>query len=398
MRKFFKFRAVAVIGLTVALFSSQTLSATALTSEQEAWLKKAEISLYQPAEEDWGAIYEAAKKEGKVVVFSLSSRIFKVVDSFKEAYPGIEVEAYDMLTVDQIDKLTREQAAGIYNVDVLFLADVTTLTKELLPQRLIWNYVPTALLGGQPADVIPGDLREPLLVHSLEAKVVFYNFETYPECPVDTLWDLTRPEWRGRVQMKDPLMAAENMNFLQMVVKHANKMAETYEKEFGEPIKLSPGIKNAGYEFILRLVQNDLVLTTSDGDAAKAVGAPGQTNPPLTLSVASSKLRYNKSKGTKLAVGWDIQPVVGLTKGNFLVMANQAPHPNAAKLMIQWLLGDPQGGKGMKPWFVPGQWPSRSDVEPIVGTLEELRKSTWFLDPDWIYEKGAGVRDFWLTL
>ncbi|MFQ5918254.1 MAG: ABC transporter substrate-binding protein, partial [Candidatus Binatia bacterium] len=134
------------------------------------------------------------------------------------------------------------------------------------------------------------------------------------------------------------------------------------------------------------------------GDAAKAVGAPGQTKPPLTLSVASSKLRYNKSKGTKLAVGWDIKPVVGLTKGNYLVMANQAPHPNAAKLLIQWLLGDPQGGKGMKPWFVPGQWPSRSDVEPIVGKIEDLRKSTWFLDPDWIYQQGLEVRDFWLTL
>lgn len=400
MQKYFEIKAMAVLimSLAIALFSSQALGAAAVTPQQEAWAKKAEIDRHQPVTEDWDAIYEAAKQEGKVVVYSLSSRIFKAVKTFKKAYPGIEVEAYDMLTVDQIDKLTREQAAGIHNVDILFLADVTTLVKEILPKRLVWNYVPTTLLGGQKAEsVIPADLRGPPLAHSLETKVVFYNFESYPTCPINTLWDLTRPEWRGRVQMKDPLQSTENMNFLQMIVKHADKMAQTYREEFREPIKLSPGSKNAGYEFISRLVKNNLVLTTSDGDAAKAAGAPGQTKAPLTLSVSSSKLRYNKSKGTKLAIGWDIKPAVGFTKRNFLVMANLAPHPNAAKLMIRWMLGDQKGGAGMKPWFVPGQWPSRSDVKPLVGKMEDLRKGTWFLDPDWIYNRGLEVRDFWMA-
>ncbi|MFB0508582.1 MAG: ABC transporter substrate-binding protein [Thermodesulfobacteriota bacterium] len=400
MRKSFMFTGTAVLAMSfaVALISSQALGATAVTPQQAAWLEKANIDRYQPATEDWDAIYEAAKKEGKVVVYSLSSRIFKAVETFKKAYPGVEVEAYDMLTVDQIDKLTREQAAGIHNVDILFMADVTTLVKEILPKRLVWNYVPTTLLGGQKAEsVIPADLRGPPLAHSLETKVVFYNFESYPKCPINTLWDLTRPEWRGRVQMKDPLQSVENMNFLQMIVKYADKMAETYKEEFGESIKLSPGSKNAGYEFILRLVKNNLVLTTSDGDASKAVGTPGQTKPPLSLSVSSSKLRDNKTKGLKLAIGWDIRPVVGFTKRNFLVMANLAPHPNAAKLMIRWMLGDQKGGAGMKPWLVPGQWPSRSDVKPVVGKIEDLRKSSWFLDPDWIYNQGLEVRDFWMA-
>ncbi len=400
MRKSFMLIGTVVLAISfaVTLCSSQALSATATTPQQEAWLKKAKIDRHQPATENWDAIYEVAKKEGKVVVYSLSSRIFEAVKTFKKAYPGIEVEAYDMLTVDQIDKLTREQAAGIHNVDILFLADVTTLVKEILPKRLVWNYVPTTLLGGQRAkSVIPADLRGPPLAHSLETKVVFYNFESYAKCPINTLWDLTRPEWRGRVQMKDPLQSAENMNFLQMIVKHADKMAQTYKEEFGKPIKLSPGSKNAGYEFISRLVKNNLVLTTSDGDAAKAAGAPGQAKPPLTLSVSSSKLRYNKSKGTKLAIGWDIKPAVGFTKRNFLVMANLAPHPNAAKLMIRWMLGDQKGGAGMAPWLVPGQFPSRSDVKPLVGKMEDLRKGTWFLDPDWIYNQGLEVRDFWLA-
>lgn len=52
-----------------------------------------------------------------------------------------------MESVDQIEKLPREQAAGIYNADVLFLTGATTLIKELIPQGLIVNYVPLTPYG-----------------------------------------------------------------------------------------------------------------------------------------------------------------------------------------------------------------------------------------------------------
>ncbi|MFH1609090.1 MAG: ABC transporter substrate-binding protein, partial [Candidatus Bipolaricaulota bacterium] len=322
-------------------------------------------------------------------------------DAFKAAYPGIEVEAYDMTDVEQVDKLTREQGAGIYNVDVLFTAGITTLTKELLPNHLLWNYVPSTLVDGVPAaQVIPVQFREPLLVHSLEAKIVFYNFESNPAgCPVDSLWDLTRPEWRGRIQMKDPLLTEENMNFLQTIVQHADAMAAAYEVEFGKPLVLSPGCANAGYEFIKRIVANGIVLTQSDGDASKAVGTAGQTNPPLTLSVSSSKIRDN-AKGQKLAIGWDIKPVVGITKTNYLAIANLAPHPNAAKLLIRFMVGDADGKAGYVPFYVEGQWNPRTDMTPPLRevTLDTLHQKTWFLDPDWIYEHGLEVQDFWLSL
>jgi len=349
--------------------------------------------------EDWKAIYEAARAEGKVVVYSLSSRIFDAMEPFKAEYPGIVVEAFDMTGNDQIEKLTREQAAGVYNADVLMLANGPTMINEILPKGLVKNYVPQTLIDGKAAkDVITQGFREPLLVHSLESKVVFYNFEKYPQSPVDTLWDLTRAEWKGKVQMKDPMQTEENMNLLQTIVQHADEMAQAYQQEFGKPIQLSAGIKDAGYEFILRLVKNGLVLTSADGNASKAVGTAGQANPPLAFSVASSKIRDNE-KGQKLAIAWNAKPKVGTTKENYLVMANKAPHPNAAKLMIRWLLGDGKGGKGMAPWYVPGQWGSRSDVKPAsdIG-LDDLKKYTWYADYKYVYEKGLEVRDFWMKL
>lgn len=399
-----------VVGVLAGLVLAGLLGVIAVSDEkpitpaQDAWLKAAQLGPYRPAQEDWDAIYQAAKQEGKVVLYSLSSRYPDMVEAFKRAYPGIEVEAYDMTGNDQVEKLTREQAAGIYEADVLFLSNEMTVQRELLPQHLLWNYVPDTLIGAdlehsvKTVDVIPEQFRYPL-VHSLESKVVFYNTEAYPDgCPIETLWDLTLPEWKGRVQMKDPMLTEENMNFLQMIVEHSDEMAAAYKEEFGKDLVLSPGIGNAGYEWIKRLLDNGLVLTTSDGSAAKACGAPGQAKPPVTCSVASSKLRYNASKGTKLAIGWDIKPVVGITKANYLLIANMAPHPNAAKLLIRFMLGDSNGAGGFTPWNVPGGWSPRTDVTPKAGTLDMLHQHTWFLDVDWIYEHGTEVQDFWLSM
>ena len=351
-------------------------------------------------EEDWDSIYAAAKEEGKVVMYTLSSQTFDSIDGFKAKYPGIEVELSDMTGVEQLEKLSREQSAGVYNADVLLLANGPTLLKETLPKGMIKNYVPEKLIDGVASkDVLAKEFREPLLILTVESKVIFYNTQTYSEAPVDSLWDLTREEWRGKVQMKDPMLTEENLNLLQTIVQHADKMAEAYEKEFGKPITLSKGVENAGFEFIKRLVENDIVLTTSDGNAAKAVGTPDQKDPPLTLSVASSKLRYNASKGTKLGIAWNVEPKVGITKSNHLVMAANAPHPNASKLLIRWLLGDSNGKAGISPWMVPGGWPSRKDIKPVASvSVDELDKYTWFIDYDYVYSYGLAVRDFWLSL
>jgi iron(III) transport system substrate-binding protein len=393
MKKLFLFTCMVLLsaGMLWSGGSQEAPSAAAPTVEEKS---------AEPEVEDWDAMYEAAKSEGKVVIYSLSSRIFDAVEGFKEKYPGIEIEAIDMTGNEQVDKLTREQSAGVYNVDVLLLANGPTVLKELIPKGLVENYVPQVLEDGVATDkVIAKNFQEPMLVHSLESKVIFYNNQTYSEPPVDNLWDLTKPEWKGKVQIKDPMLTEENLNFLQTLVQHSEEMAEAYEKEFGKPIELSRGVENAGFEFIKRLVENDVVLTTSDGDAAKAVGAPDQDDPPLTLSVASSKLRYNDTKGTKLAVAWEVEPMVGITKTNHLLMAANAPHPNAAKLLIRWLLGDSRGGAGMAPFNVPGGWASRKDVPPMADIgIEGLCDYTWFIDYDYVYSYGLAVRDFWLSL
>lgn len=335
-------------------------------------------------------LYEAAKAEGKVVIYGFSSRIFDVKDSFEAEYPGITVEAYDMSSFELLEKLEREYAAGIRNADAIFVSDSEgTLRNSLLPQGIVENYVPEELI-----DVIPESLREPLLAQFIQMNVPYYNPKVFSEQPISSWWDLTLPEWRGKIIMNDPLRSAETLGMLITMVQRGDEMAIAYEERFGEPIETRPN-ENAGHEFIRRLAANDPVFMTSGGDVVSAISASDQ---PLIGLASSPKLRDVDTKGLSLAVAWDITPAVSVTTNAYLALAADAPHPNAARLLIHWMMGDSEGGKGYAPFHVQGSWSSRTDVPPPPNTPDLSSLTYWEDDPEYVWTNGLQIRDFWLTV
>ncbi len=380
-----------VIKEVVITPTPQTGVLAEITPEQRAWLEAAQLGPFAPATEDWDAVYEAAKKEGKVVVYSSSSRIFDIAETFQAAYPGITVEGYDITAPDLILKVKAEQNAGIHNADVIFVGDPPTVIPELVKRHLVWNFVPPELV-----DVIPEDWREPVLMHHFGMKVICYNSEIYDKAPVDNWWDLTREEWKGRVIFKDPFESGEIFNLFSMMVKNADIMAQAYEEEFGKPIELDEDCPTAGHQWIKDLIENEVVLTASDGDASEAVGTKGQTEAPIGF-FAYSKYRDVLKGKLAFEAALDAKPMAGVATGTTLSIANLAPHPNAAKLMVLWYMGDEEGGKGFEPYHVPGDLPTRTDMalpEGMFG-IDVAREVLWDLDYDWCYLNLPDIRDFW---
>ncbi|MEZ5883074.1 MAG: hypothetical protein R3D53_04310 [Paracoccaceae bacterium] len=82
-------------------------------------------------------LYEIAKTEGSVTVFSLSSRIARIETSFEEAYPGIDLIGIDLNSTRQIARLDAEQRAGIFAVDVLYLSEAPLVLRDLLPAGMV---------------------------------------------------------------------------------------------------------------------------------------------------------------------------------------------------------------------------------------------------------------------
>lgn len=372
------------------LLAGAGLAGAATPAAMDAWLKQAEMGPYQEAKFDADTLYQKAKGEGKVTVYSYSSRIVEVAKTFEQRYPGIKVQGFDMDSAEIVTKVQAEQSAKNYAADVVYMKDPATALNALKTPGHLVNYVP-----GDLVSLLRPEHREPFLIHHLSFDVLVYNSTGQAKAPVSSLWDLTRPEWQGRVLFPDPQVLPEFTEVLATIVQHSPEMAKEYERVFGKPLQLSPGVPDAGREWIKRLLANKATVARSTNDVAKAVGRAEPTKAPIGLT-AMSRLR-DKEKDPKLQfdIAYDLQPVGAVTTGVLLAVPSYATHPNAAKLLIRWLMGDAKGGEGYAPYFVLGDAPTRSD-QPLPSGMRAIDRR-WYADPAYVWANGRAILDFWVA-
>ena len=384
----------------VVLITLLLAMSVAVVGEQEIdeatdqWLQTVNLGPYavtSDAEAYEALLYDLAKEEGEVNVYSYSSRVFRFGPTFEERYPGITVNGFDIDSPEIITKIIAEQGAGNYVADIIYLKDPAAAFHELYEQGYVFTYIPPELIP-----VLPVEFQDPFLVHHMSMDAFVYNTEVYDACPFDNIWDLTQPEWRSKVIFPDPNILSEFVEVLGAIIQNSDAMAAAYEDKFGEPLVLSPDVENAGYEWIKRLLDNDVIIVRSTNDVSNAVGAAGQEAPPVGMTAFSRLRDMDKDPSLAFDVAYDIDPVMGITTNVVVLIVNRAPHPNAAKLMVNWMLGDSEGGLGYEPYFVAGNIPARTDVPapPGTRTLEEM--NTWQADSDFVWYEGLIIKEFWL--
>ncbi|MDR2478093.1 MAG: extracellular solute-binding protein [Treponema sp.] len=347
-------------------------------------------------------LYELAKKEREVTIYSISSRITNIKQSFEQQYPGVTVNAYDISSNELYEKITREYAAGVYTADVIHIKDEDgQIYVEMVTPGKFNLYYPSDITAH-----IPESSRRYAMPLYVELAQWFYNYELFDKPPVSSWWDLTRPEWKGRLVLQDPLSANTYLINFAAFVQNADIFEKDYERVFGQKLQISPELKNlvpggeptAAHELIKRLFDNDIIYESSSDNVCIAVGTPGQKGPGLLGWAASSKLRKNASDGWVLAP-IDITPGTSLHNQNNLYIVDKAPHPSAAKLLVRWMLGEADGkGAGFNPFNTLGGWSVRDDVTPAKGNppLDEIK--TVEGDPGYLYAATPDIKDFWIAL
>jgi len=358
---------------------------------QGEWLKKAQLGPHAPAKQDWKAIEAAARKEGKVTIYSVSSRIFKLQKKFKKKY-GVEIEAHDITSTVQLEKFRREHKAGVFNVDVLYNAETPLLLNEYLPRKMVWNFVPESV-----APFLEANEKEPFLVQRWTNRIVVYNEVKYPKgAPIDNLWDLTRKEWKSRLLMSNPIENGTQANVMQTILQHPKEMAAAYKAEFGKKVKYSKGLKkalkknrnlgkaDAAKEWLYRLLKNKPIFLASTTKIYKNVSDVKQKNPPLGISTFSKMRKYKKGVYQGLPA-YNVKPVFGVSYPTALTIADRAPHPNAAKLLVRYMVEE-----GFKPWNVMGDYAARSDVEKQQVKKFKIppykKVKLWQIDQAYVYD------------
>jgi iron(III) transport system substrate-binding protein len=352
-----------------AAMSAQTLSAQAQN-----------LDAMSPAE-----MLALAQKEGKVTIYAFTSRIAQIEKAFEAAYPGIDVVPLDISSTQMIARLKSEAQAGASGADVAYISDAPVVYTELVSKGVLAPYVPPDVAGR-----VPDEFEKPLLANRLSTKVLMYNEEAHPNGPpVKNLWDLTKPEWKGRVVMVDPNLRGDYLDFMAEVVLRSAEMEKAYQAAFGKPFVLDKTYKNAGEQWIAALWANRPVLVRNTDAVNDAVGKKGQQNPPIGITTYSDR-RDNAKENRALQVANAVEPSPGILFPAYLGIVRGTKSPAASRLLIRFMMGDesPTGGPGFAPFYVPGDYPTRTDIQPPKDAIALDQFRAWRIDP----VKTAAVR------
>ncbi len=337
------------------------------------------------AQEDWAAVEAAARQEGKLTVYTVTSRTVTAGERF-QALTGIQVEVVRLGEQEMIERSYQEARAGVRNVDMIVLEDWPA-GKELLSNTGYFvNYVPPT------AQAKYAERYQDPLVLGFINRIFGYNTEVYAEDPFNSIWDLTRPEYRGKVMIRDVAITGEHQNALTEFIRRADELTADYEATYGEPLVLTE--ENAGLEWIKRFLQNDPIIMTSDTRIAEAVGARGQEDPPFGMFYVYSKHRDIPNLDLALSESRSISPYLGYYYPILIQHSATAPHPNAAKLFTEYLTTI----EGFEPWAdSPGVYTPNPDQVPFEGDMPWTwwEERLWGYDIDFALMHRGQVLDTW---
>ncbi|GAA3021737.1 ABC transporter substrate-binding protein [Streptosporangium longisporum] len=388
MRRTRKIIPAALLALAAAACAPSTGAGAGAGARPEAGAAAPLPSASIDASLDLDALVAAARKEGSVLVYDSSGDIEEVAKAFTAKY-GIAMEGVKSDTPQTAEKMLREHAADNVTIDAAMYEDGGVLVGQLIPQGVARTWVPADL-----KEQIAAENQNPLLALS-KATVFAYNTKLSPGgCPVKNVWDLTEPEWSGKLVMQDPLGKPTVLSFFTQLDAHGNQALEqAYKAKYGKPLETEE--KSAAYEWIKRISVNKPVLTGSDEDISGAVGAPNATDKKIGF-MSISKFRNNEDKGYTQATCEGMAPFTGFSYPKYVAIAAKSKHPNAAKLYVRFIMTE----EGVKHEIGEGGVSGNGTVKPLVVPpgLTDWQGQLFHTDPKGLLgdlQNRQTVSDFW---
>ncbi len=333
----------------------------------------------QPAwQEEWDKLVAATKRED---TFTMAATIGNSVrtavsERFKKSF-GISTETILGRGSQIAAKVASERRAGIYAYD-MYIGGTNTLISSLKPKGF---FVPL-----EPVFILP-ELTDPEIMKKTwwQGQPFWIDKEHYTlAITITTDWgiavntdlvksgeftswrDLLNPKWQGKVGIPDPTTAgAGGVWFTAMY----NVMGEEYLKELATT---KPIIVRDDRLVMEWLAHGKLAMLCSPDDETLKdflkVGAPIQSVRP--------------KEGTWVSSG-----------ASGLAMFDKAPHPNVAKLFVNWILSKEGSETFAVPSYAqavrldvttehlhPNQVRKSGATDFMKDREEELLKSNWYQD------------------
>ena len=313
--------------------AAAVMSVTATASAVELGIPDDNFSL--------DALIEAAKKEPPIVVVDATGKIKTMAENFANLY-GVEATGVKLGGQEQELILQREAAANNVKHDVFNMSNLPSITSRILPEGIGVSWMPPDLVDQTP------EIYQNPAITSLNPWVWAYNTEVYEDgCPVQNIWELTEPNWQGKVSIPDPLLRNETMFwFNQIETNNDQEMRDAYKAHFGK--SLGEDVKSATKEWVKRFAANKPNVTRSDSDVGPIVGSPGLKDPHFGFVSAAI---FRKKYGYKMGICGGMKPWAGQLTPRVAVIAAGTDSPNAAKLFVHYMMR----GEGMGPQLIDGK-------------------------------------------
>jgi iron(III) transport system substrate-binding protein len=274
---------------------------------------------------DWEATVAAAKKEGSVVVLGQPSPAMRneILPKFTERY-GIKVELIAGQSSTLVGKVRTERAAGIYSIDV-FMSNGGTSISVLYTEKMLDPLKPLLVLpevsdpskwkGGVIPFADPEKEYLLLMFRSVDSFMVVNTDYVKPE-EMRSVKDLLNPKWKGKISTEDPVAAGGG---------GAGSAAHFYTQ--------------MGPEFVKQLYTGQEAIVQRDRRQLSDWLARGSA--PICLTCHIDDMRTLVNEGYKLIEIFELADIQNRVTPapSLLSVANKAPHPNAAKVFVNWMAG-----------------------------------------------------------
>jgi len=290
------------------------------------WLLISGLAFAQTAP-SWDQILAAAKKEGAVTVIGPQGSETRdaLTLGFQKKYPQIRVDLLSMAGSQIGPKLLTELAAVRNTTDVL-VTGTTTALESLLPAKALVS-ISSQLGGPNTADqskwrggklTFADEAQTYNLVFSEYVKAPFiYNFKMVSRAEFKSWKDLLDPKWQGRIAFKDPTSAGGGLGNSTLWYTH----------------------ESLGKEFIRKLLaQKDLVIARDD---RQILDFAARGKYPIVIGPSDVLTNEFIARGLPLE---HLHPDT-LKEGTYITAGNgslaiprNAPHPNALRVYIDYLL------------------------------------------------------------
>jgi ABC-type Fe3+ transport system substrate-binding protein len=263
----------------------------------------------------------AARQEGKLVISAPTGQLWReALQSFEQDYPGISLELTGGNSRDFWPRLFQERDAGQYLWDLrvggpdpdVFEARDRGALDPVRPLLVLPEVMDESKWFGGFDGMYADKAKQHLPAFVASAAFnVYVNRNAIPESDLATEEQLIDPRWRGKIVLQDPRGGA------------GLGTTTTQLAAFGE-------------DYVRQLfTQQDVVITGDNRQQAEWIV---RNRYPIAIGLRMDQVRTFELQGVPVNVkGLGTPRKLSLGSGG-IQLISQRPHPNAARVFVNWLL------------------------------------------------------------